>query len=54
MTEFKVGDRVEGLGTHKGKSGEVVKTGYALVVQVLWDGGSRKSYVRPGFLRLED
>jgi len=50
--EFKEGDRVVGLYSHKGKAGTVVK-GYRSIVDLRWDGGKRISTVQACNLRLE-
>ena len=50
--EFKEGDRVVGLYSHKGKVGTVVK-GYRSIVDLRWDGGKRISTVQACNLRLE-
>jgi hypothetical protein len=43
--ELAVGDRIEGVGSHRGKSGEVMATWNYPRVLVRWDGGRKNSTV---------
>jgi hypothetical protein len=52
--EFNVGDVVEGLYSHKGKTGVIVDESYSFWVKLQWEGAKRPSSVETSKIKLKE